>query len=142
MAISTLPTTSEVVEIVFCDDPDITPTDEADRGWILSDRGTIQKGADVLTVRPLNVDERARTTDVDGRARMMLTRARAGIVKVNGRTGEKARAGWLDGCPDDAVFLLGLFIGALTNNVDHQLVQRAVLGAIDDDEDDDTSEED
>ena len=143
MSISTLPTTSSVVEIVYCDDPDVTPTDEKLRGWILSDLATMQADADVLSIRPLNVDERARTTDVEGRAQMMLARARAGVVSVNGKTGEKARSRWLDGCPDDAVFLLGLMVGALTNNVDHQLIQRVVLGLADEDEEeDDDAEED
>ena len=137
MAISTLPTTNAVVEIVYCEDPDVTPTDDELRGWIVSDQATIKSGADVISVRPLNVDERARTTDVNGRAQMMLARARFGLVVVNGRTWEKARAAWLDGCPDDALFLLGLFVGAITNNVDHQLLQSAILGAMDSEEEDD-----
>tara|TARA_R110000824_G_scaffold131166_1_gene293092 strand:+ start:9291 stop:9722 length:432 start_codon:yes stop_codon:yes gene_type:complete len=141
MSISTLPTTSSVVEIVYCDDPDVTPGDESSRGWILSDLATAQPDADILVVRPLNVDERARTTDVEGRAQMMLARARAGVVSVNGKTGEKARSRWIDGCPDDAVFLLGLVVGALTNNVDHQLMQRLVLGLVDEDEDEETDAE-
>ena len=137
MAISTLPTTSSVVEIVYCDDPDVTPTDASLRGWIASDLATLQAGADVITVRPLNVDERARTTDVEGRAQMMLSRARFGLVSVNGKTSEKARSQWLDGCPNDALFLLGIFVGAVTNNVDHQLLQSAILKGVDEDEEED-----
>ena len=141
MAISTLPTTSAVVEIVYCDDPDVTPSKPELKGWILADLASMQSGADIVSIRPLNVDERARTADVDGRAQMMLARARAGLVMVNGRSGEKARSTWLDGCPDDALFLLGLVVGAVTNNVDHQLLQSAILGAMDEDDEDADSED-
>ena len=136
MAIATLPTTGATITVVYCDDPDVTPDDDEARGWVSADTCKVEDGADVLEVRPLNVDERAKTADVEGRSVMMLARARAGLVAANGKRGEKARAAWLNGCPDDAVFLLGLYVGALTNNVEPQILQRAILGLAEDDDDD------
>ena len=65
MAIATLPTTNATAEIVYALDPDVTPKNGS-KGWMLRTKAELKTNADVLEVRPLNIDERTASLDVDG----------------------------------------------------------------------------
>ena len=133
MAIATLPTTTSTVQVVYTDDPDVTPRNGS-RGWILRSEATLAAGADLVELRPLNADERAEAADVDGAHRTMLSRVRMALVSVNGHTDAKHRESFIRACPGTPLFLLGLYVGAITAGQDPQPAQRRLLAG-DDDED-------
>lgn len=139
MAIATLPTTESTAEIVYTYDPDVTPKNGS-KGWILKSDATTKSGADVLKVRPLNIDERSAALDVDGLHSAMVKRCRLGLVSVNGSEGDRAIGRWLTACPTEAVFLLGCYIASVTAGEDPQASQRAFFG--DDSENDSPQEGD
>jgi hypothetical protein len=132
MAIATLPTTDTTAEIVYSLDPDVTPKNGS-VGWILATDATIKTGADVLEVRPLNIDERSASLDVDGLHSSMVARCRRGLVSVNGHKKRRAIDEFLTGCPTEAVFLLGCYVASVTAGEDPQLSQRAYFGEEDED---------
>lgn len=127
MAIATLTTTDAKAEVVFEMDPDVTPKNGA-RGWMLKENATTKAGADVVEVRPLNIDERAATLDVDGLHQSMVARCRRGVVSVNGHTKRQAVEQWLAACPVDILFLLGCYVASVTAGEDPQVSQRAYFG--------------
>ena len=124
MAIATLPTTESRQEIVFTEDPDVTPKNGC-KGWIPVDAADVSKGADVLEVRPLNIAERTTALDIDGIHAGMLRRVLKGVTKVNGMTGAKEIKSWVERCPSSAVFLLGCYIASVTSGDDPQKSQSA-----------------
>jgi len=130
-------TSSEV--LVMCEDPDVAPKDPHARGWIpRSAAMSVGGDADIVEVRPLNIDEDAETGGIAGHYQRTLAQCRAGIVRVNGSRSRKVKDAWLAqfrGVHRSVYFLLGLYIEALTNGIDDiQDVQRRYL--VDDDEED------
>lgn len=133
MAIATLPTTDSTAEIVYTFDPDVTPKNGS-KGWILKTNSTTKAGADVVEIRPLNIDERSAALDVDGLHQSMVSRCRRGIVSVNG-SGRRADVGrWLSACPTEAVFLLGCYVASVTAGDDPQVSQGAFFGEDEEDQ--------
>mgnify|MGYP003133620214 CR=1 FL=1 len=130
MAIATLPTTDTTAEIVYELDPDVTPKNGS-VGWMLLTEATIKNGADVLEVRPLNIDERSASLDVAGLHSSMVARCRRGIVSVNGHKKRQAVDEFLRACPTEAIFLLGCYVASVTAGEDPQLSQRAYFNADD-----------
>ena len=124
MAIATLPTIESRLEIVFTEDPDVTPKNGC-KGWIAVDAADVDKGADVLEVRPLNIAERTTALDIDGIHAGMLKRVFKGVTKVNGQTDKKQIRDWIERCPSSAVFLLGCYIASVTAGDDPQNSQAA-----------------
>ncbi len=141
MAIATLPTTQSTAEVVYTFDPDVVPKNGA-RGWILKSSATSKAGADVIEVRPLNIDERSGALDVDGLHTSMLSRCRRGVVAVNGERRRKAIDLWLTACPSEAVFLLGCYIASVTAGDDPQTSQSAFFAEDEDGPDQDPDEGD
>ena len=129
MAIATLPTTNATAEIVYALDPDVTPKN----GRMLRTKAELKTNADVLEVRPLNIDERTASLDVDGLHSSMVARCRRGLVSVNGHTKKRAIDQFLTACPTEAIFLLGCYIASVTAGEDPQLSQRAYFGEDDGD---------
>jgi|TARA_Y100001973_G_scaffold76078_1_gene111142 chromosome condensin MukBEF MukE localization factor len=131
MAIATLPTTNSTAEIVYTLDPDVTPKNGG-KGWVLLTDATTKAGADVVEVRPLNIDERSAALDVDGLHSSMVSRCRRGIVSVNGERKQAAINEWLSACPTEAIFLLGCYVASVTAGEDPQESQKAFFGDGDD----------
>jgi len=124
MAIATLPTLDTRDEIVFTEDPDVTPKNGC-RGWIAVHGADVNDGADILEVRPLNINERTRALDVDGIHQGMLKRVMRGLTRVNGSNKSDEIRSWVERCPSDAVFLLGCYIASVTAGDDPQKSQAA-----------------
>lgn len=124
MAIATLPTLDSRSEVVFTEDPDVTPKNGCS-GWITVDAADVKKGADIIEVRPLNIAERTTALDIDGIHAGMLKRVYKGVTKVNGSKDPKEIKAWIQRCPSSAVFLLGCYIASVTAGDDPQISQSA-----------------
>lgn len=140
MAIALTPTVDSTVDVVFALDPDVTAKNGA-RGWMLKSEALMQSGADVLTMRPMNVDERAESLDAGGTRQTGLLRARIGLVAVNGLRSQKARDQWLNNCPDFALLLLGCYVRDITIGADATGNQGVFFAIADEDEPSEESEE-
>jgi hypothetical protein len=129
MAIRMLPTTDTEVDLVFSADPDV---DAPFTGWGPKADAKAGPGADVVTVRPLNRDERAACKDAGlrigeiGAYRQEFRRCSNGVVAVGGE--RDAVQAWLRGCPDGIQFALGLYIRDITNGDDPAPGQVGVIG--------------
>ena len=132
MAIATLPTLDTRDRIVYTEDPDVTPKNGR-RGWIAADGADVDDGADILEVRPLNINERTRALDVDGIHQGMLKRVMRGVTRVNGSDRGDDIKMWVQRCPSDAVFLLGCYIASVTSGDDPQNSQAAFFREAPDD---------
>lgn len=139
MTIALTPTVESTVDVVFALDPDVTAKNGA-RGWMLKSEAKLDPGADVVTLRPMNIDERAESLDAGGIRQTALTRARTGLVRINGVREHKAREGWLNRCPDTALFLLGCYVHAITIGGDATKAQNAFFSIGDDEEEGEESE--
>ncbi len=124
MAIATLPTIESRDEIVFTEDPDVTPKNGC-RGWIVIHEADVTEGADRVEVRPLNISERTKSLDIEGLHAGMLNRVRRGVTRVNGSSKRDVITNWISRVPSDAVFLLGCYIASVTAGDDPQSSQAA-----------------
>lgn len=133
MAIPSRATTADAADFVLVGDPDVSPRDPADVGWIPKARAVVQPGADVVRVRPLNIDERMAVRDVtaigESYNRAQLERARRGVVAVNGDNSRDAVNAFCESIPEAAVVLLGATVEAVTAAIDPQaFFRRVVIG--------------
>lgn len=131
------------VSIVYQGDPCVS-THAGHVGWVQTKHASVQKGADVLVVRPLNIDERAACLGGTFATRC-LNRARVGVVSVNGEKRRSRVNRWIDGlwsaeegagpapAGPVAVMLLGVYIDALTECRDTNTAQSALIDVDDDD---------
>lgn len=124
MAIATLPRVDTREEVVFTEDPDVTPKNGC-LGWIPTHAADVESGADVVEVRPLNIAERTSALDIDGIHAGMLRRVKKGITRVNGSSKPGEIREWIDRCPSDVMFLLGCYIASVTAGDDPQKSQAA-----------------
>jgi len=127
MALDKIKTTLEPHPVVSTYDPDVTPNDPEDVGWIPADAATIKDGADLVLVRALNLAEDAEIRDAGGFFARYLAAAQKGVIGYNGKEkAAKARA-WLRGVRDRTqITLLGIYVDAITNGEDPQARQRLI----------------
>ena len=125
----TATSTKQRIELVCTDDPDVTPTDERNQGWILAKDAEVEDGADVIEVRPLNIAQRAEASGAGGQeingSVVLLAWARLGVKKVNGK-GKAHVAEWFEGLQQDVLWqMLGLYVRAVSNGQDPVPRQRS-----------------
>ncbi len=100
-------------ELVMVEDPDVEPLDAKARGWIPREAATVGEGATVVTIRALNIDERALVLDTKNRNPVherALARVKLGLAAVDGSTNRKALNLWMDDVDSLVLSLLGIAI--------------------------------
>lgn len=119
MSILLAPRDDSAEELVYTGDKEVTTAKGSPRGWIpRRDAQAVRGGATVVAISPLGPDDDARCTDSGGLAQQALARVRAGLRSVNGDKSDEARERFIDLCPRDPRFLLGVAIRALTDAED------------------------
>jgi hypothetical protein len=128
MGIITAPTVKSRIKIVYVRDPDVTPKDPNDQGWIRCQDAAVRGGATVLEIVPLNRDQYTACLDAGGVNQMQLARGRAAIKSVNGDESMDAIEALLES-PDlfEPLFSLGQFIKAVSDAEDPQAELRPLF---------------
>lgn len=123
-------------EIVCTFDGCVTASRPDAVGWVGLELATCADGADVLTVRPLTIAQRAHARDAgSGVSERLLAIAREGVVGVNGSGDPAAAAAWFDALADDTLAtLLGAYIEDMTEGTKPAARQRRFCGVADEPE--------
>lgn len=124
-------TVDTTIRLVHSVDPDVTPPDEDTVGWFPAAAATYRSGADVVEVRPLDLDQEAHCNDSAMDAfTLSLRRCRCGVVSVNGKKGDEALEKFLKphGC-NTLVVGLASYIDDLTLGEDPRSRQEASFRA-------------
>ena len=129
MGIKVVGRTSERVRLVFSEDSDV----EARRkGWMpIGEATSIAPKADIVTVRPLGVSDRAACFDAGGQYahQTSLTEyCRRGIVAICGHERRDVIDQWFEAIPLNAASGLGAYIRSLSEGDDPLEVQARVYG--------------
>lgn len=129
------------IELVCSADPDVTPNDEGETGWMPRSKAGVGPGADVVTVRPLTRVEYAQLSDVSGATERWVRAARMAVVSVNGNV---LASDWFEGVQDLSVlWTLGAWVWYSSDGRDPQPFQRLVFsGSSPEDAEAETSEGD
>lgn len=118
MALPTLATTQATVELVCTLDPCVTAPDGV-CGWAPKSGCTVAAGADVVTVRPLNRDERWQIHDAGQMWRQADVALRLGVVATNGDRDPEAVEAWRSALADDeAQYFLARYIRDVSEGKD------------------------